>query len=132
MGRRTSTGLACGRLLVVRVSTTLLWVGVNANMTSEFIASAETLLASRMCADVGLLASVSANVSGLVFETVESTRTERTLVRSRDLGLVDGVVASCESSSIGGWVGHVGGRWLCHCVSKARFVFAGALKDGKV
>lgn len=70
---RAASRLATGRLLVVCVNTALLWIGVNANVTCQFIAAAETLLASRVCADVGLLAGMCANVSCLMLETVEST-----------------------------------------------------------
>lgn len=117
VSRGAASGLATRNLFVFGVSAALLWVGVNANVTSQFIASAETLFAPRMCADVGLLASVSADVSGLVFETVESARTERTLVWSRDLGFVDGVTASCEGSGVGAGIGHVSGSGLSHCES---------------
>ena len=118
MVRGAATGLATRRLLVVGVGTTLFGVGVNANVTCQFIASTETLLATRMCADVRLFAGVGANVSGLVLEAVESTRAERTLVGSRDLGLVDGVVASCESSSVGTGICQIGGSGLSHCEGK--------------
>lgn len=137
MVRRTASGrLACGRgLLVLGVWTSLLWVGMNANVAGEFIASAETLFATGMCADVGFLAGMGANVSGLVFETVKGTGTERALVRTRDLRLVDGVVASCKGSRIGGGIGHVGGGRLRHCRKEnkgGRLEIAGALKDGRV
>lgn len=117
---RAAAGLATGCLLIIGVSTSLLWVGVNANVTCQFIATAKTLLATRMCADVRLLAGVGANVSGLVLETIESTGAERTLVWPGDLGLVDGVVASCESSGVGIGVCHVGGSGLGHCVREKR------------
>lgn len=115
MRRRCAAGFARSRLLVIRMRTALLGVGVNANVASEFIATAEALLASRVCADVGLLARVSSDVSSLVLKTVEGTRAEWTLVRPGDLRLVDGVVACCEGSSVGARIGHVGSGGLSHC-----------------
>ncbi len=97
-----------------RHGATLFGIGVDAHVSGEFIGAAETLLASRMGADVGLLAGVSANVAGLVFETVEGARAERTLVRTRDLRLVHGVVAGGEGGCVGGWIRHVGSGGLCH------------------
>lgn len=126
---RAAGGLARGSLLIVGVSTALLGVGVDANVTGEFVATAETFFATGMCADVGLFAGVGANVTGLVFETIKGTRAERTLVRTRDLRFVDGVVAGSKRSRLWTWIGHVGGSRLSHCV-RARFGDAGALKDG--
>lgn len=119
VGRGAAVGFACGGvLLVVVVSTALLGVGVDADVAGELIASAETLLASGMCADVRLFAGVSANVTSLVFETVEGTRAERTLVRSGDLRLVDGVVAGCKRSGLLAGIGHVAGGGLSHSVKR--------------
>lgn len=60
-------------------------VVVNAGMASELIRARELLAAARELAGMRLLASVSADVTSLVLETVESLVAERTLVGSRQL-----------------------------------------------
>lgn len=117
----TASRLSRRRFLVISVSTTLFRVGMDTDVASELVASAEALLASWMGADVRFFAGVGPNMSGLVLEAIESTRAERTLVGTRDLGLVDGVVAGSQGSSVDARICHVCGSWLGHigCVLSA-------------
>jgi hypothetical protein len=72
-------------------------------MSSELIRSGEALVASGMCASMGFLAGMSADMTGLrtsasvhqiarlthlMLQAIESPVAERTLVRSRDLALI--------------------------------------------
>ena len=60
-------------------------VVVNSRVTSQLIRAAEALGATGELASVRLLTGMGSNVTGLVFQTVEGTVTERTLVWSRQV-----------------------------------------------
>jgi hypothetical protein len=54
-------------------------------VTSEFVRSAEAFTTARELAGMRLLACMSADVSCLVFQAVEGSVAERTLVRARQV-----------------------------------------------
>ena len=129
--RSRASRLACCSFLLVGVGSAFLGISVDADVTSELITPAETLLAAGMCADVGFFAGVGANVSCLVLETVERARAKGALVRSGNLRLVYSVVASCERSSIGAGFGHICRRRLSH-YAKGAIADRRSAEDGKV
>lgn len=58
---------------------------VNPRVTGELVGAAEAFGTAWELAGMRLLAGVGANVPGLVFQTVEGTVAERTLVRTREV-----------------------------------------------
>ena len=84
------SGLSCGGgcggcssgggMLLVTASR--VGVVVDAGVTGQLVGTAEALGAARELAGVGLLASVSADVTSLVLEAVEGLVAQRTLVRT--------------------------------------------------
>ena len=72
-----------GGMLLVTASR--VGVVVDARVTGQLVGTAEALCAARELAGVRLLASVSADVTGLVLEAVESLVAQRTLVRARQV-----------------------------------------------
>lgn len=60
-------------------------VGVDARVPGELVGPAEAFCASGIPADMRLLASVGADVPGLVLQAVEGLVTERALVRPGEL-----------------------------------------------
>lgn len=72
-------------VMLALVPTARVGVVVNARVTSQLIGAGELLAATGELASMRLLARVSANMSCLVFETMESLVTERALVRTRKL-----------------------------------------------
>lgn len=67
-------------------------VGVNPEMSSEFVRARKFLGAAFKSASMRLFACVRANVPCLVLETVKGSIAERTFVRARNLALVDSKV----------------------------------------
>lgn len=72
-------------VMLALVPTARVGVVVNSRVTSQLIGAGELLAATGELASMRLLARVSANMSCLVFETMESLVTERALVRTRKL-----------------------------------------------
>jgi len=71
------------RLRLILVSPPGVGVVVYPRVSSQLIAAGELLGATGKVASMGLLAGVSANVPGLVFQAVEGLVTERALVGAR-------------------------------------------------
>lgn len=76
-----------GRACAVRGAALL--VGVNTDMAGELVRSTELLAAAWVATCVWLLACVCSDVSCLMFQTIESSRTQRAFVWPRNLRLVD-------------------------------------------
>ena len=72
-------------VMLALVATARVGVVVDSGMASQLIRSRKLLAAPRELASMRLLACVSADVSRLVLEAVESLVTEGTLVRARKL-----------------------------------------------
>jgi hypothetical protein len=70
---------------VLLVAASRVGVVVDARMTSQLVGATEALCAARELAGVRLLASVSADVTGLVLEAVEGLVAQGTLVRTRQV-----------------------------------------------
>lgn len=58
---------------------------MNARMPGQFVGAAEAFAAPRVLTGVWLLSRVGADVSGLVFQSVESSVAERTFIWSRQV-----------------------------------------------
>ena len=72
-------------VLLALVAPSRVGVVVNPRVPSQLIRAGELLAASRELAGVGLLSSVSADVSSLMLQTVKGLLAERALVGSRKL-----------------------------------------------
>ena len=92
------------------VATARVGVVVNARVTSQLIGTTEALCAARELAGVGLLASVSADVTSLVLEAVEGLVAQRTLVRTRQVRAHILLRRGLSSLLLGGHVGSHGGH----------------------
>ena len=85
---------------------------MNARMAGQFVGSAEALATSRELAGMRLLASMSADMPGLMFEAVEGSVAQGALVGSREILSLFGIVCSADSGrhqADGG--SYVGVRW---------------------
>ena len=74
-----------GRKMLGLVVSPGVGVVVNPRVTSEFIRATEALGAAGELACMWFLPSMCANMSGLVFQAMEGTIAERTLVRTREI-----------------------------------------------
>jgi hypothetical protein len=72
---------------------------MDARVSSQLVGSTEALTTTRKCAGMRLLSCMSANMSGLVFQPMESPVAQRTLVGTREVLPLVGV---------GGLRGHCG------------------------
>ena len=97
-----------GGMLLVAASR--VGVVVDARVTSELVRTAEALCAARELAGVRLLASVSADVTGLVLEAVEGLVAQRTLVRARQVRAHVLLRRGLSSLFLGGHLGGHGGH----------------------
>lgn len=74
-------------LLLSLVAPSRVGVVVDSRVTGQLVRTRELLAAARKLASVRLLASVGADVSGLVLEAVEGLVAQRALVRARQLAV---------------------------------------------
>lgn len=85
------------------------WIIMDSRVACEFIRSTEALCATRELAGVRLLAGVSANVSGLMLQTMECAVAQGTFVRSRKI-LTGLLVRRTRSLHQGGQQAYRGGH----------------------
>ena len=75
---------SCSSVLIL-VSSSRVWVVVDARVTRQFIGTTETLRAARELTCMRLLTSMRSDVSRLMFESMECLVAQGTLVRSRQI-----------------------------------------------
>ena len=97
-------GSSCCSSILVLVSSSRVWVVVDARVTRQLIRTTETLRAARELTCMRLLTSMRSDVSRLMFKSMECLVAQRTLVRSRQILtsfiLITGSGSSSHSGAI--------------------------------